>query len=355
MQRTSPASRTWSSVGSASPYSSTERSGTATLITTGGSPVPSGTRRSRETANGMSESIASWQPTVGPFCASGTSRSSATPKLAPTECRRPYRTHVRILSAARNSFPAVETYALIDLFAGCGGMTLGFERTRRFKSIFAVEYDQAAAETYRRNFGDHVAAQPIEHVRDFPRADVLIGGPPCQGFSPLNMLGVGLDRRLLWREYLRALKQAAPVAFVMENVPELLRSAEYAPFVKAARKLEYDVEGKILNPADYGVPQRRRRAIVTGSRAGRPTWPEATHCPPEDISGGALPWRSFREAVEGLPLKPDGRNWHNSRNPRPMSLERYRTIPADGEGRVEHAERRADITPAYSLLTIAAH
>ncbi len=243
----------------------------------------------------------------------------------------------------------METYALIDLFAGCGGMTLGFERTGRFKSIFAVEYDQAAAETYRRNFGDHVAAEPIEHVRDFPRADVLIGGPPCQGFSPLNMLGVGLDRRLLWREYLRALKQAAPVAFVMENVPELLRSAEYAPFVKAARKLEYDVEGKILNAADYGVPQRRRRAIVIGSRAGRPTWPEATHCPPEDISGGALPWRSFREAVEGLPLKPDGRNWHNSRNPRPMSLERYRTIPAEGEGRFELAERRADITPACWL------
>src|SRR5258708_38351824 len=102
-------------------------------------------------------------------------------------------------------------------------MRLGFERPGGFRSIFAVEYDQAAAETYRRNFGDHVAAEPIEHVRDFPRADVLIGGPPCQGFSPLNMLRLGFDPRLLWRENLRALKQAVPVAFVLDNLLELLR------------------------------------------------------------------------------------------------------------------------------------
>jgi DNA (cytosine-5)-methyltransferase 1 len=236
-------------------------------------------------------------------------------------------------------------YTLVDLFAGCGGMTLGFERTGRFRSVFAVEWDQPAAETYRRNFGEHVHAGPIERVEDFPACDVIIGGPPCQGFSPLNMQGVGLERRTLWREYLRALVEAAPSAFVMENVPELLRSAEYHTFAGEARALGYVVEGRILNAADYGVPQRRRRAIVVGSRLGAFHWPEPSHFPSVAVPLGGQPWRTFRDAVERLPLTPDEKNWHRSRNPRPMSLERYRTIPGEGEGRFDLAARRPDITP----------
>lgn len=240
-------------------------------------------------------------------------------------------------------------YTLVDLFAGCGGMTLGFEQSGRFRSIFAVEWDRAAAETYRRNFGDHVHAGAIEQVETFPACDVVIGGPPCQGFSPLNMQGVGLERRSLWREYLRALEDAEPTAFVMENVPELLRSGEYRLFAEHAATLGYTVEGRILNAADYGVPQRRRRAIVVGSRQGPFAWPEPTHSSPQDARPGAYRWRTFREAVEGLPLRPDEQNWHRSRNPRPVSVERYRTIPGEGEGRFELAARRPDITPACWL------
>lgn len=228
-------------------------------------------------------------------------------------------------------------------------MTLGFEDTGRFRSIFAVERDEPAAETYRRNFGDHIEAVPIEQVVEFPRSDVVIGGPPCQGFSPLNMLRVGLDRRSLWRQYLRALEGADPNVFVMENVPELLRSAEYAAFADAAEELGYFVDGRVLNAADYGVPQRRRRAIVVGSRLGAPTWPQKTHYAPGERPPGSAGWRTFREAVAGLPLQPDGKNWHSPRNPRPMSLERYETIPGEGEGRFDLAARRPDITPACWL------
>lgn len=247
--------------------------------------------------------------------------------------------------------PAVtsKTHSLVDLFAGCGGMTLGFEQTGRFRSIFAVEWEDAAADTYRRNFGDHVHAGAIEQVETFPSCDVVIGGPPCQGFSPLNMAGVGLERRTLWREYLRALRQAEPAAFVMENVPELLRSAEYLAFAEEARELGYTVEGRILNAADYGVPQRRRRAIVVGSLLGTFDWPEPTHFPPDAMPLGGQPWRTFRDAVAGLPLTPTEQNWHRSRNPRPMSLERYRTIPGEGEGRFDLAARRPDITPGCWL------
>ncbi len=238
-----------------------------------------------------------------------------------------------------------QTYTLMDLFAGCGGMTRGFEDTGRFESVFAVEFDQAAADTYALNFGDHVEAVPIEDVDQFPPADVVIGGPPCQGFSALNMRGVGLERRGLWREYLRALQQSQAAVFVMENVPELLQSAEYAEFVEKAEELGYRVEGRILNAADYGVPQRRRRTIVIGTRVGDVRWPEQTHFAPGKVPHGGKPWATFGQAVKGLPLQPSGKNWHNARNPRPVSLERYRTIPNEGEGRFELAERRPDITP----------
>jgi len=243
----------------------------------------------------------------------------------------------------------METYPLIDLFAGCGGMTLGFEATGRFRSVFAVEWDGAAAETYRRNFGDHVVAAPIEEVRAFPNAAVVIGGPPCQGFSPLNMLGIGLERRSLWRQYLRALDAVEPIMFVMENVPELLRSAEYLAFADAARTRGFHVDGRILNAADFGVPQRRRRAFVVGSRLAPPLWPFPEYHPPDSDVPAANHWRTFRDAVAGLPLTPNGVAWHNPRNPRPMSLERYRAIPNEGEGRFDLAARRPDITPACWL------
>lgn len=236
-------------------------------------------------------------------------------------------------------------YTLMDLFAGCGAMTRGFVDTRHFRPVFAVEWERDAAETYRSNFGDHVFEGPIEEVPRFSKVDVVIGGPPCQGFSPLNMIGVGLERRSLWRHFLRALEEAAPDAFVMENVPELLRSGEYRAFARAAESLGFVVEGEVLNAADFGVPQRRRRAIVVGSRYGAPPWPDRTHYPPDAVSFGGSPWRTFREAVDGLPLTPNGVNWHNPRNPRPKSLERYQTIPNEGEGRFELAARRPDITP----------
>ena len=236
---------------------------------------------------------------------------------------------------------------MIDLFAGCGGLTQGFVEAG-FTPIFAVEWDEDAAETYRQNFGDHVYVGPIEEVEEFPSAGVVVGGPPCQGFSPLNMRGVGLERRGLWEHYMRALRVAQPDYFVMENVPQLLKSAEYADFRAAVEQLpsHYQVRAEVLDAADFGVPQRRRRAIVIGSRLGAPPWPEPTHSDPElSLEVGRKPWTTFRQAVDGLPCQADDINWHRRRHPRPTSVERYRTIPAEGEGRFELAARRPDITP----------
>jgi DNA (cytosine-5)-methyltransferase 1 len=264
----------------------------------------------------------------------------------------------------------VSRLTLVDLFAGCGGMTRGFEDSGAFESVFAVEFDRDAAATYAANFGDHVACGPIEDVASFPAADVVIGGPPCQGFSPLNRAAVGFERRGLWQQYLRALEAAEPRAFVMENVPELLRSAEYAEFKRRAESLGFQVDAEILNAADFGVPQRRRRAIVIGLRSGTSPWPEPTHADPTQSNPSSLvtqrvtkdegsqpnplsfvaqratkdrglpandgeraPWVTFREAVQGLSLHPDGKRWHRARNPRPESVRRYKAVPRDGGDR----------------------
>lgn len=228
-------------------------------------------------------------------------------------------------------------YELIDLFSGCGGMTRGFLDSKRFKAVFAVECDPDAAATYRKNFGDHVAEVPIEDVAVFPSVDVVIGGPPCQGFSPLNRDAVGFERRGLWREYLRAIEQAEPRAFVMENVPELLTSAEYAEFKQRAEgRLGFTVEEKVLNAADFGVPQRRRRAIAIGVRNGSVPWPEETHAEPTvPAPKGRKKWVTFRQAVKGLPLQPDGRKWHRARAPRSFSIRRYKAVPRDGGNRFQ--------------------
>ena len=221
-------------------------------------------------------------------------------------------------------------------------MTCGFVQARRgYEPVFAVEIEETAAEIYSANFGDHVFVGDIEDVDRFPDADVVIGGPPCQGFSPL-----GRDRdaesrvalNTLWRHFVSALDAAEPSVFVMENVPELLRSVEYVRFKEEAGKdgLGYDIREGVLLAADFGVPQMRRRAIVVGSRIGMPPWPEPTHADKP---------RTVREALADLPLEPDGRAWHRPRpNIRPSSIERYQAVP-EGGNRFDLAQNRPDLLP----------
>jgi DNA (cytosine-5)-methyltransferase 1 len=138
----------------------------------------------------------------------------------------------------------------------------------------------------------------------------------------------------------------------MENVPQLLSSPEYESFRAAADGRGFRVKGRVLLAADYGVAQLRRRAIVLGVRGEDPVWPQPTHADPAAIFDGRPPWPTFRDAVSTpprLPDEPDGRSWHRARNPRSMSVERYRTIPGEGEGRFDLAARRPDITPACWL------
>jgi len=221
---------------------------------------------------------------------------------------------------------------VIELFAGCGGMALGF-KDAGFRTVLANEWGKDACDTLRANITDRVLNCAIQEVETFPKADVIAGGPPCQGFSNLGERVPSDPRNQLWRHYLRCVEQVRPKAFVLENVPPLLKSAEYAEMRRLAEGLGYKVEGRVLNAADYGVPQTRKRAIVIGSRIGDPSFPEPTHVDPNKrtLLNQHLPrWRTVRDAIGHLPLTPTGRDWHIGRNPTPKSLLRYRSIPAGG-------------------------
>lgn len=233
---------------------------------------------------------------------------------------------------------------LVDLFAGCGGMTRGFVETGRYSPIAAVEIDPMAAKTYAANFGNHVFSGDI---RDWLRgslpesADVVIGGPPCQGFSALGKQNPLDPRNVLWREYVHALELLQPKAFVIENVPQFLRSPQFVDLLHEVRPggglADYEIEPFVLNAADYGVPQARRRVIVIGRKRGLPALgqPRATgeRTTVEDAFRGLsrkvvdtdLP---ADRALSRGPYRTD--ELHLTRNPTNVSMRRYKAIPPGG-------------------------
>jgi len=254
-------------------------------------------------------------------------------------------------------------YAVADLFSGAGGFTQGLVQAGRFKSVFANDFNFWACETYNANFGKHCVPGDINAVLRgkliIPKVDLVVGGPPCQGFSLLNKKREGDERKELWRAYMRFVERAEPTAFVMENVPELLSSLEFVEICKVAKRLGYRWTSAILNAADYGVPQRRRRAIMIATRIGVPFMPKPTHADPKSalpLLDGPLPaWRTVRDAIGDLSPKPTGTeirsgevppplDLHFGRRPLPTSIERYRCVP-EGGNRLDLKRKRPDLTP----------
>lgn len=170
-------------------------------------------------------------------------------------------------------------YTFIDLFSGCGGLSLGFENAG-FESVLAIDNWKDALITYSYNrdnaktlCADLSTINPEEVKKEYGLndVDVIIGGPPCQGFSVAGKRIIDDDRNKLYKAFVGFVECFQPKAFVMENVPNILSIGEgkvKESIIEDFENLGYNVSTKVLVASDYGVPQNRRRAIFVGTKEG---------------------------------------------------------------------------------------
>lgn len=206
-------------------------------------------------------------------------------------------------------------WTVIDLFCGAGGLSEGF-RQAGCHVLAGNDYDQAAGETFKATHSEAVFLPgPIQNhsAADFLRAaglkkgelDVLVGGPPCQGFSVYNhQRGLHDERSGLYREYLRVVEGLSPKWVVLENVTGMTSAgggATVGAIIEGLEELGYTVDKRILKAEEYGVPQERRRIVFIGNRMGLPiVWPEKTH------GEGLRPLVTVQDAIGDLPSLNNG-------------------------------------------------
>lgn len=195
----------------------------------------------------------------------------------------------------------------IDLFAGCGGLSKGF-MDAGFDIIVGVDNDQAALNTFAKNHNGAVALNAdlsqqetfdeIKKIAGKREIDVIIAGPPCQGFSLTGPRNFDDKRNKLYLAVIEMVKQYQPKGFIIENVPGMATLYEgqiKEEILHRFRKMGYNIESKILCAADYGVPQMRKRLIFMGIRndLGEPKFPEAKLTPENYLT--------CRDAISDLP------------------------------------------------------
>jgi DNA (cytosine-5)-methyltransferase 1 len=264
--------------------------------------------------------------------------------------------------------------SVLDLFAGAGGLTAGLHAaSERFRTLRAVEWDRAAAASYEATYGEGlVYAGDIKTwlaEETVPLADLVVGGPPCQGFSSLGKRDVEDERNSMWIEYAHTIKRARPKYFVVENVAEFKKSPQYLLFKQATCAggliADYDFEAAVLNAADFGAPQARKRTVIIGYRRdlGYPGMPVPTHTA-DPRSELHKPHVTVAQTLKRVPRRPDRdyvfdsrrtqfegveyagafrvRDLHWSRNYTDLSLKRFAVIPPGGN--------RRDLEPFPDLM-----
>lgn len=199
---------------------------------------------------------------------------------------------------------------VVSLFSGCGGLDLGFVKSG-FNVVWANDNNKDAVATYRENIGDHIKLSSIYDIdtNDIPDCDILIGGFPCLGFTLAQGKNRTLnnDYNLLYKEYARVLNAKNPKYFVVENVVGIQSGEEFSnnfknnilkTFEKSGNG--YNIKFKKLIAADYGVPQKRERIIILGTRKDilkEPSFPEAIFKTEN--------YKTLKDAIGDLPLNFD--------------------------------------------------
>jgi len=245
----------------------------------------------------------------------------------------------------------------VDLFAGAGGFSLAAQNAG-LRVRLAIEYDNHAAETYRRNFGraplspkmlegdiTQISAAKAfrDHFPDGDQCDLILGGPPCQGFSTHRIKDAGVDdkRNDLIHTYFDFVRAFSPSIFLMENVPGMLwdrHSGALARFYREGKTAGYNVQDAVVVDArNYGLPQRRKRVFILGVRTGIDTsdlvWPPvATHG--NELARRSneqlLPWSDCHSVFRAAP-RDDPNDIHMSHTN--DIIEAFRRTPANGGSR----------------------
>lgn len=199
----------------------------------------------------------------------------------------------------------------IDLFAGCGGLSKGF-MDAGFNIIVGVDNDQAALNTFALNHNGAKALNAdlskqetfdeIKKIADGKSIDVIIAGPPCQGFSLTGPRNFDDPRNRLYLAVLKMVKQYQPKGFIIENVPGMATMYDgqvKEEVLRRFREMGYNIDCRILCAADYGVPQMRKRLAYMGVRSdiGSPRFPEKVLRPDQYVT--------CREAIDDLPSRAD--------------------------------------------------
>lgn len=208
---------------------------------------------------------------------------------------------------------------VVSLFSGAGGLDLGYSLAGH-EVVWANEINIDATNTYRFNLGEHIVCSDIRDVKSnkIPSCDIVVAGFPCQGFSFANTKRSEKDsRNFLYRELLRVVKNKKPKYFQAENVKGLVTFANgkwIKMIVNEFAELGYDVKYKVLNSADFGVPQKRERVIIIGQKKGvrgSIEFPEPTHFDPKTPRGRKAPWVTTHVALKNYPEPELGRNIPN--------------------------------------------
>ncbi|MBN2456665.1 MAG: DNA cytosine methyltransferase [Sedimentisphaerales bacterium] len=197
---------------------------------------------------------------------------------------------------------------VVNLFSGCGGLSLGFEKAG-FRIVSAFDNWQPAVDTYRKNFSHPIQLIDLNEYSELPRSDVIIGGPPCQGFSSAGRRQACDKRNSLVGIFAALIAKHKPVAFIFENVEGFLTQGSgrfvndlLEPLIKAG----YRIHLRKVNAAHYGIPQHRKRVIAIGGLGWEPNFPEHTHSalgmPGATLANGYhLPFSpTTKDALEGL-------------------------------------------------------
>ena len=260
----------------------------------------------------------------------------------------------------------------IDLFAGAGGLTLGF-RAAGVKTVCAVEIVPVRVETFSKHtpYADieNADIQRVDLSRYKGKVDLVYGGPPCQPFSSGGLRKANQDQRNMIPWFIEVLKTIKPEAFLMENVPGLVVGDRRTYLLSVLREIDalgYQLAHKVVNAADHGVPQKRRRLFVAGMRKRKFRFPEPTHGP-----GRAHPYVAVRDVLPphqvGEPnpskvfyakkpdLRPSPHDGHVfNGGGRPIDVDRpCHTILASAGGNKTHFFDDLNLVPEYHRYVMA--